>query len=70
MLASRVAVTTVIVTLNGVEQERLTGLDLRTVAGSYFSVPPQMGIYQLEVEAVDANGCSDVSDRSMTVTVK
>ena len=70
LMQSRNAVTTVIVMFNGVEQDRLTGTDLRKVAGSYFNVGTVRGSYQLSVEARDATGCSDGATRPMTVTVK
>ncbi len=68
--ASLNPVTLVIVKMNGLEQDRLTGSDLRKVAGSYFQAPDQRGTYALSVEARDANGCADGGARPMTVTVQ
>ncbi len=64
------AVTLLIVRLNGEEQDRLTGSDLRKVAGSYFQAPETRGTYALSVEAQDANACADGASRPMTVQVK
>jgi hypothetical protein len=52
------------------EMDRLTGNDLRKVAGSYFRLPLSKGSYLLSVEAQDANGCSDGGSRPMTIDVK
>lgn len=62
--------TIVIVKFNNVEQDRLTGSDLRKVAGSYFNVGATRGSYALSVEARDAEGCTDGATRPMTVVVK
>lgn len=62
--------TTLIVRLDSVQQDRLTGSDLRKVAGSYFQLPLRRGSYALTVEAQDATGCSDGSNRPMTVVVQ
>jgi hypothetical protein len=67
---SRNPVTEVIVKFNNVEQDRLTGSDLRKVAGSYFAVGATRGSFSLTVEARDAGGCSDGATRPMTVNVK
>lgn len=63
-------VTLLIVRLNGQEQDRLTGSDLRKVAGSYFEAPNTPGSYALSVEAQDTNACADGASRPMTVEVK
>lgn len=70
LLASRDPVTTLIVRFNNVERDRLTGSDLRKVAGSYFNVGAVRGSYLLTVEAQTAAGCSDGATRPMTVNVK
>ena len=66
---SATVVTTVIVKLNGIEQDRLIGNDLKRVAGSYFRVPTTPGTYSLTVDAFNADGCSDTDNRPMTVVV-
>jgi hypothetical protein len=70
LTASQKPVTTVITRLNGVEQDRLTGEDLRKVAGAYFQLPLGRASYALTVEARDATGCSDGAARPMTVVVQ
>ena len=70
LLSSRSPVVELVVKFNGVERDRLTGSDLRKVAGSYFSVGSVRGSYALTVEARDADGCSDGATRAMTVTVR
>jgi hypothetical protein len=70
LLSSKNAVTALIIKFNGVEQDRLTGSDLRRTAASYFAAGMVPGAYQLSVEAQDANGCSAGADRPMTVNVK
>lgn len=70
LLNSRNAVTLLIVRFNGVERDRLTGSDLRKVAGSYFAVGQVRGSYTLTVEVQDGQGCSDGASRPMTVNVK
>ena len=70
LLNSRNPVTTLIVRFNGMERDRLTGSDLKKVAGSYFSVGSTRGMFSLTVEAQDAMGCSDGASRPMTVNVK
>ena len=70
LLNSKNPVTTLIVNLGGVETDRVTGSDLRKIAGSYFRVPSVRGSYMLSVEARDAGGCSDGANRPMTVVVQ
>jgi len=70
LLLSTSPITELIVRFNGVEQDRLTGSDLRKVFGSYFQVNEGPGSYDLSVEARDANGCSDGVNRPMTVVVQ
>lgn len=70
MLRSRHAITQVVVNFNGVETDRLTGSDLRKVAGSYFASGAVKGSFMLSVVATDAMGCSNVANRPMTVNVK
>jgi hypothetical protein len=70
LLLSTAPITELVVNFNGVEQDRLTGSDLRKVFGSYFQVNEGPGSYQLSVEARDANGCSDGANRPMTVVVQ
>lgn len=70
LLGSRNPVTMVIVKFDGVEQDRLTGSDLRKVAGSYFYVGLRRGSFMLTVEARDSSGCSDGATRPMTVNVQ
>lgn len=67
---STTIVTTIVVKFNGVERDRLTGSDLRNVAGSYFRVPTIRGSYPLVIEAHTAAGCIAVASRPMTVNVK
>lgn len=59
-----------IVKFNGVELDRLTGSDLRKVAGSYFYVGLRRGSFTLTVEAQDSAGCSAGAARPMTVVVQ
>ena len=61
---------TVIVKLDGIEQGRLGGVDLRQAAGSYFTLPAFRGTYQLAVSALTAAGCEDGASRPMTVVVR
>lgn len=70
LLSSTSPVTTLIVRFNGQERDRLTGSDLRKVAGSYFSAGLSRGSFALSVEALDAEGCSDGATRPMTVVVQ
>lgn len=71
LLSSKKPVTLVIVKLDGVETDRLTGSDLRKTAGSYFQLPLSKKAYQLTVEAQDAVGCSDGgAARPMTIVVQ
>lgn len=69
LLTSTSAVIELIVKLDGVQQDRLTGSDLRKVAGSYFQLPLRRGSYALTVEAKDGI-CTDGSARPMTVVVQ
>jgi chitinase len=64
------AITTLVVKLNNVEQGRVTAGDLRMVAALYYKAPAVAGSYQLSVEAFDAQGCTDLANRPMTVNVK
>jgi hypothetical protein len=69
--ASKTPVTLVIVAFNGIEQDRLQGVKLNNVAGSYFVANTPKGSYQLTVEAQDAAGCKDGgASRPMTVVVQ
>lgn len=70
LLNSRNPVTELIVRFNGVEMDRLTGSNLRNVAGSYFAVGGTRGSFALTVEARDAAGCADGATRPMTVNVR
>lgn len=70
MLASKNPVTMVIVNFSGIEVDRLTGSDLRKVAGSYFYVGLRRGSFALTVEARDVAGCSDGATRPMTVVIR
>ncbi len=68
---SRDPVVMVIVRLNGTEVlPRVTGIDLRQVAGSYFTLPSVPGSYGLSVSALTASGCEDGASRPMTVVVQ
>lgn len=63
-------VTRVVVELNGAEQGRVEGVDLRGIIGNYFTLPAAVGRYQLVVTAYNADGCFDGGPtRPMTVTV-
>ncbi len=56
---------------NGVEQGRVDGARLNTIAGSYFTATVPAGTYQLTVQATDAAGCTDGgAARPMTVVVQ
>lgn len=70
MLRGRNPVTLVVVNFGGIETDRLTGSDLRKVAGNYFSVGNVRGSFALTVTATDATGCTATADRPMTVNVK
>lgn len=70
LTGGRDPVTLVIVKLDGVEQGRLTGDDLRQVAGSYFTAPTRRGSYQVSVSAATAAGCEDGAARPMTLVVQ
>ena len=70
LLQSKTPVTILVVKLDGVEQDRVTGSDLKKIAGSYFTAPKVRGSYMLTVEAITAAGCSDGATRPMTVVVK
>lgn len=67
---SRDPIVSVIIRLNGIEQGRLEGVDLRRAAGSYFTLPAFRGSYQLSVSALTVAGCEDGASRPMTITVQ
>jgi hypothetical protein len=69
LLQSRDPVVAVITKMNGVERDRIEGLDLRKVPGAYIQLPTVAGSYALSVEARTAAGCSALADRPMTVVV-
>jgi hypothetical protein len=70
MLQSKSSVTQVSVKFNGAQQGIMSGVSLNNAAGSYFVASAPPGMYQLTVEAQDANGCKAGGDaRPMTVTV-
>jgi hypothetical protein len=70
LMNSRNPVVQVDVMFNNELQDRLSGSDLRKVAGSYFFGGNVAGRFDLTVVARDAFGCSDGATRPMTVTVK
>jgi hypothetical protein len=71
LLQSKTNVTTVSVQFNGIEQGRVDGARLNTIAGSYFTATVPAGTYQLTVQATDAAGCTDGgAARPMTVVVQ
>ncbi len=70
LLTNTLPIETVVIKFNGVDTDRLTGSDLRKVAGNYFFVGTARGQFALTVEAYDNKGCKGVSDRPMTVNVK
>jgi hypothetical protein len=71
LLQSKTNVTTISVQFNGVEQGRVDGARLNTIAGSYFTATVPAGTYQLTVQATDAAGCTDGgAARPMTVVVQ
>ncbi len=67
---SAAPVTTLVVKFNGAETDRVTGSDLRKIAGSYFKVPSTRGSYALSVEGQTAAGCTGGATRPMSVNVR
>lgn len=66
---SRNPIVSVSVIVDGLEQSALTGSDLRSTAGMYFTVPQAIGAHQVSVDASDAGGCHDPATRPMTLVV-
>lgn len=69
--SSRMPVTDVAVILGGVAMAgKQHGLDLRSLAGLYFTAPLRPGRYRWSVSASTAIGCEAGREKSVFLTVK